>query len=106
MLQRSREDVGRPLVRAVADEHMFGAHVVVGRQSSAQRASLWVRIETQRISRLAANSLQHAWGRTKWTFIGVELDQLHHVGLFAWYIGLQVMRQAAPETAHCSVQIS
>jgi hypothetical protein len=61
---------------------------------------------TQRISRLAAHRFQHAAGRIKWTFIGVEHDQLHHAGLFAWYIGPPVMPQAIPETAHFSVQIS
>ena len=44
MLQQRGEGVGQHLVRAVADEHLFWAHLVVGGQRSPQRSCLWVRI--------------------------------------------------------------
>jgi hypothetical protein len=100
MLQQSHEGVSQHLVRAVADEHLFGLHLVVGGQGSSQRGRLRVRIESQRLGRLAADRFQRAWGRAKWTFIGVELDQFRHARLFARHIGAQVVGQAAPETAH------
>ena len=100
MLQESGEGVGQHLVRAIADEHLFRPHVVVGGQRSPQRGRLRVRVQAQRIGRLVAQRCQCARGGTKRTLIGVELDQLRHAGLFARHIGLQVVGQAAPETAH------
>ena len=44
MLQQSGEGVREHLVRAVADEHLFGPHLVIGGQGSPQRGGLWVRI--------------------------------------------------------------
>jgi hypothetical protein len=72
---------------------------MVGGQRRSQRGGLRIRIEAQRVGRLGAERFQHTTGRTDRTFIGVELDQLcRAAGLFAWHIGHQGVRQAAPET--------
>ena len=94
MLEQRAEGVRQHLVRAVADEDLFGPHLVVVGQRRPQRGGLRVRIEAQRVGRLGADRFQRARGRTKRAFIGVELDQLRHAGLFARHIGLQVVRQA------------
>jgi hypothetical protein len=106
MLQQRGEGMGQHLVRAIADEHLFGPHLMVGRQSRKQRGTLRIRIEAQRIGRLAADCFQREGGRTKRAFIGVQLNQVRHVGLLAWDVGNQAVRRAAPETTHSSVQMS
>jgi hypothetical protein len=104
MLEQRGEGVGQYFVRTVADEDLLGPHLMVGCQSRQQRSGPRIRIEAQRIGRLATDCFQRSGGRTKRTFIGVQLDQLHQVGLLAWYVGPQVSRQTAPEAAHLSVQ--
>ena len=37
MLEQRGEGVGQHLVRAIADEHLFGSYLVVGGQGSPQR---------------------------------------------------------------------
>ncbi len=101
MLQQSGEGMRQHLVRAVADEDLFGPHVMIRGQSRSQRGGLGIRIQAQRVGRLGADRLQHARRRADRALVGIELDQIRHTRLLARHIRLlQVMRQAAPETAH------
>lgn len=100
VFEKPREGVRQHLVGAVADENLFRSHLVIAGQSRSQRGSLWIRVETQRVGRFRANCLQCARRRSDRALVGVEFHQIGHVGLFTRHIGVQVMRQAAPETAH------
>jgi hypothetical protein len=55
VLQQGGEGVGQHFVGAVADEDLFGPHLVIGGQGRPQRGGLRVRIETQAIGRLGAD---------------------------------------------------
>jgi len=90
MLQQRGEGMRQHFVGAIADEHLFRSHLVVGGEGGAQRGGLRVRIKTQAVGRLAADRIQRARGRRPNGFsLGVELDQLRHARLFARHIGTQ-----------------
>ncbi len=72
MLQQRGEGVGEYFVRAVADEYLLGPHLMVGCQSRQQRSGPRIRIEAQRIGRLATDCFQRTGRRTKRTFVGVQ----------------------------------
>ena len=96
MLKQGLKDVGQHFVRAVADENLRRRDLVIVGDGSFQALGVRVRVQAQRIGQLAPNRFQHLGRRSVGIFVGVELDQLADLRLFAWGVGREPLHQRTP----------
>ncbi|MNQ79015.1 hypothetical protein D3C85_939440 [compost metagenome] len=100
VLEQAVEGVGQHLVRAVADEYLTRLHAIVIGHRMLQAVAVRVRVEAQVVADFRLHG-RHRLGR--WAIgilVGVQLDQPGQLGLFARYVGHQVLDEGTPELAH------
>jgi hypothetical protein len=103
VLEQRHEGVREHLVRAVADEDLFRAHAVVPGERGLERVGVGVGVEAQAVAGGGADGLQHLRRGAAGVLVGVELDEVVELGLFARHVGGQAVDDGAPEAAHAGV---
>jgi len=100
VLEERHECVGQHLVRAVANEHLGRRDAVVRSNRRLQPIGVRVRIQAQRVVRLSGDRGQRSRAWAVGVLVGIELDQVGQLGLFARYVRRQASDDVTPETAH------
>ena len=99
MVEKSLEDMGEHLVRAVADEHLVRRNTVAGGDRLAQTGRARIGVEAQAIG-CRGDRRQDARRRPVGILVGIELDEAIRVWLLAGHVGRQAMDDRTPEAAH------
>ena len=86
VFQQRQKRVRQHLVGAVADKHLRKLYTMKFRNRFAQPVRMGVRVQPQAVSRLQMQGFQHLRAWSVGIFIGVELDQIGQLGLFARHV--------------------
>jgi len=103
VVEQTLKDKGQHFVRAVAHKDLVGLQAIDPCGGLANGQGAWVGIEPQGIAiapQDSRNSLRHPGRGWVGVLVGVELDEVTHLGLFTGDIGGQLAHHGAPERIH------
>ena len=106
VLEQRHEGMREHFVRTVADEDVARTDAEVGEMSCdgfLQAIGVRIGVEAKRVSvgtHLRVHRGNGVWRRRIWVLVGIQLDEVGQLGLFARNVGRQAVNEGAPELAH------
>src|SRR5690554_5857790 len=91
VLEQCVKYVCQDFIGAITQKDLFGLYAVIAGDGLAQAFAFGIRVQTQAVIELSLDGLDYLWRWAKWVFVGVQLYQVGHFGLFAWYIRNQAL---------------
>ena len=100
VLEQGHEGMGQHFVGAVAHEYLPGLHAKALGQHGLERIRFGIGIQAQAVTGGVADGLERTQRGAVGVLVGVELDQIVELGLFAGDVGDEVVDQGAPVAIH------
>ena len=90
VLEQGHEDMGQHFVRTIADEDLLRSHAVPPGDGRLEQVGVRVGVEAQArrvVAEFRLDRRQHLGRGRVGVLVGVELDQVGDLGLFARHVG-------------------